>query len=89
MVFKINVVITFGKDTAIRGVFVKFLESNPLLALRSLATVKQESLRETEITAQMVSPVNQQKAILNLINILNEEPGVRVVSWDKEPRIND
>ena len=89
MVFKINVVITFGKDIAIRDMFVKFMESNPSLALRSLAKVKQESLKEIEITAQMVSPVNQQKAILNLINILNEEPGVRVVSWDKEPRIND
>lgn len=89
MVFKINVVITFGKDIAIRDIFVKFMESNPSIALRSLTTVKQESLKETEITAQMVSPVNQQKAILHLINILNEEPVVRVVSWDKEPRIND
>lgn len=89
MVFKIKVVITFGKDIAIRDIFVKFMESNPSIALRSLTTVKQESLMETEITAQMVSPVNQQKAILHLINILNEEPGVRVVSWDKEPRIND
>jgi len=87
--FKINVVITFGKDTAIRAVFVKFLELNPALSLKSLATAKQEALKETEITAQMVSPVNQQNAILHLVNILNEEPGVRVVSWDKEPRIND
>lgn len=89
IVFKINVVITYGKDIAIRDIFVKFMESNPSIALRSLTTVKQESLKEMEITAQMVSPVNQQKAILHLINILNEEPGVRVVSWDKEPRIND
>ncbi len=87
--FKINVVTTFGNDTAIRELFVKFLELNPALSLKSLATSKQEALKETEITAQMVSPVNQQKAILNLVNILNEEPGVRVVSWDKEPRIND
>lgn len=87
--FKINVVITFGKDIPIRDMFVKFMESNPALLLKSLTTAKQEALKETEITAQMVSPVNQQKAILNLINILNEEPGVRVVSWDKEPRIND
>ena len=89
MVFKINVVITFGKDIAIRDMFVNFMESNPALLLKSLITAKQEALKEIEITAQMVSPVNQQKAILNLINILNEEPGVRVVSWDKEPRIND
>ena len=87
--FKINVVITFGKDIAIREAFVRFLELNPALSLKSLATVKQEALKETEITAQIFSPVNQQKAILNLVNILNEEPGVRVVSWDKEPRIND
>ena len=89
MNFKINVVITFGKDTAIRGVFVKFLELNPALSLKSLATAKQEALKETEITAQMVSPVNQQNAILHLVNILNEEPGVRVVSWEKEQRIID
>ena len=81
--------ITFGKDSAIREVFVKFLELNRALSLKSLATVKQEALKEIEITAQIVSPMNQQKAILQLVNILNEEPGVRVVSWDKEPRIND
>jgi len=33
--------------------------------------------------------VNQQNAILHLVNILNEEPGVRVVSWEKELRIID
>ena len=87
--FKINVVITFGKDTAIRALFVNFLELNPGMGLMSLATAKQEALKETEITAQIVSPVHQQKAILQLVNILNDEPGVRVVSWDKEPRIND
>jgi uncharacterized membrane protein YhiD involved in acid resistance len=65
------------------------LELNPALSLKSLATAKQEALKETEITAQMVSPVNQQNAILHLVNTLNEEPGVRVVSWEKEPRVID
>jgi putative Mg2+ transporter-C (MgtC) family protein len=87
--FKINVVITFGKDTAIRELFVNFFESNPVISLMSLTTAKQEALKETEITAQIVSPVNKQKAILHLVDILNDGPGVRVVSWDKEPRIND
>lgn len=87
--FKINVVITFGKDTVIREMFVNFFESNPVISLMSLTTAKQESLKETEITAQIVSPVNKQKAILHLVDILNDGPGVRVVSWDKEPRIND
>jgi len=87
--FKINVVITFGRDTAIRELFVKFMESNPELTLRSLSTVKQEALRETEITAQMVCPMNKHKSILDLINILNDQPGARVVSWEKETRLSD
>jgi putative Mg2+ transporter-C (MgtC) family protein len=87
--FKINVVITFGRDTAIRELFVKFMESNPELTLRSLSTVKQEALRETEITAQMVCPMNKHKSILDLINILNDQPGTRVVSWEKETRLSD
>lgn len=89
LIFKINVVMTFGKDSAIRETFVKFIESNPELTLRSLSTVKYEALRETEINAQMVCPMNKHRVILDLINILNEEPGIRVVSWDKELRIND
>ncbi len=87
--FKIKVVMIVGKDAVIREVFVKFLELNPALSLKSLATSKQEVFKETEIAAQMVSTMSHKKDVLKLVDILNDEPGVRVVSWENESKVND